>query len=188
MIDFALELEIDGIQAVEPGIPGNFIFALPPNAFLLIESWLVRRKVLKMNPRMALEEELDCFAFVPASAIHIKMDGIAWECSEHMLQDLQESLSVTPGRAYQSFPSQQWRHPTGQIEPPIAPIGSRCWLVVGTLSGLPFLSQPRRRRAGMAVATAARASLILKDEGFIGFHLGEFFSSSRKPSASLARA
>jgi len=150
MMDLSLELEIDGVQTLKPGISGDFVFALSPDAFLLIESWLVRRKVLKMDPRMVLEEELDCFAFVPVSPIHIEVDGVASECSVHMLQDLQESLPVAPGRAYQSFPAQQWRHPAGQVEPLPVLAGS------GNFQAFALLG-PTSPEAGME----AEASFIL---------------------------
>jgi len=164
MIDFSLELEIEGVETIEPDIPGNFIFTLSPDAFLFIESRLVRRKVLKVNPCMALEEELDCFAFVPVSPIHIEMDRIASECSEYVLQDLQESLPVALGRAYQSFPAQQWRHPAGQIEP--LPV------LTGRGNSKAFtLLCPTSPEAGME----AKASFVLKGDGFIGFQLGQFF-------------
>jgi hypothetical protein len=61
-------------------IPGNFIFALSPNAFLLVEGWLVRRKIIQMNLSMALEEKSDFFSFVPFSTINIEIDRIASEC------------------------------------------------------------------------------------------------------------
>ena len=156
MVDFSLESEIDGVQTVEPDIPGNFIFALSPDALLFVECGLVGRKVFKMNPSMALEKELDSFAFVPVSPIHIEVNGIASVGSDHMLQDLQESLPVAPGRAYQSFPPQQWRHPAGQIEPfPVLAGGGN--FEAFTLPG------PTSPETGMK----AKASFILKDDGFI---------------------
>jgi hypothetical protein len=80
MVYFFLELDIDGVEAIEPDIPGNFIFALSPNAFLLVEGWLVRRKIIQMNLSMALEEKSDFFSFVPFSTINIEIDRIASEC------------------------------------------------------------------------------------------------------------
>ncbi len=70
-----------------------------------------------MDPRMTLQKEPYFLAFMPVGPVHIEVDGIASECSEHMPQYPQESLPVAPGCAYQSFPAQQWRHPTGQVEP-----------------------------------------------------------------------
>jgi hypothetical protein len=46
MVYFSLESDIDGVKAIEPEISGNLIFTLSPNAFLLIEGWLVRRQII----------------------------------------------------------------------------------------------------------------------------------------------
>ncbi len=49
MVYFFLEFDIDGVEAIEPDILGNFVSSLSPDAFLLIEGRLVRRKILQMN-------------------------------------------------------------------------------------------------------------------------------------------
>lgn len=164
MIHLAFESEICGVEAIEPDIARDFISALSPDAFLFIESWLVRRKVLEVNPGMVLEKKPDRFALVPVGAINIEMDGIASERSEHVLEDLEECLPVAPGRAYDSFPSQHGRHPTGQIEPLSVLAGS------GDFETLALLS-PTSPKARMET----KASLILKDNRFIGFEAGQFF-------------
>src|SRR5271157_2749678 len=117
-----------------------------------------------MNSGMALEEEPDCFAFVPLSPIHVDVDGIASERAEHMLKDLEESIVVALGRAYESFPTQHGCHPTRQIEPLAMLAGS------GDFEALTPLGP-----ASTEVRMEAKAGLILKDDGFIGFELGQFF-------------
>jgi hypothetical protein len=81
MVYLFLELDIHGIKAIEPDVLGNFITALSPDAFLLVESWLVRRKILQINLGMAPDEKLDLFPFVPFSPIYIEMDRISSEPS-----------------------------------------------------------------------------------------------------------
>jgi len=164
VIHFTFESEICGVETIEPDIARDFISALSPNAFLFIESWLVRRKVLEIDPGMVLEKELDWFALMPVGAINIKKDGIAWQSSEHVLEDIEESLPVAPGRAYDSFPPQQGCHPAGQVEPLSVLAGG------GDFETLALLS-PTSPKAGMET----EASFILKDNRFIGFESGQFF-------------
>src|SRR4030042_2308576 len=101
MVNLALELKIDAVKAIEPDVTGDFVSALSPDALLFIEGWLVRGKVLKMDSGVVLDKEADCFAFVPLGAVHIEMDSVASESSEHVIKDLQESLSVALGGAYE---------------------------------------------------------------------------------------
>jgi len=164
VVDFALETEIDGIEAVEPDVPGDFISTLPPNALLLIEGWLVRGKIFKMNLGMTLKKEHDLLTLVPIGSIHIEVDGVASECPDHMLQNLQESLPVSPGCTYESLSAQKWSHPSRQIEPLPMLAGGRNSEAFASLG-------PASSEAGMEAET----SLILKHERFIGFELGEFF-------------
>lgn len=117
-----------------------------------------------MNPGMALEKELDRFTFMPFCAVNVEMNGIARECSEHVLEDEQESFPIALSGAYDSFPSQEGRHPTGQVEPFPVLAGSRNFEAF-TFPG------PSSPEAGMET----EAGFILKDDRFIGFKLGEFF-------------
>lgn len=117
-----------------------------------------------MNPSMVLQKKPDLFSFMPFSPIHIEVDSKSTELFQHMLQHLQESLMIAVRGAYQAFPSQQWRHPTGHIEPLLVLAGSR------NFESLTFLS-PASSQAGMQ----AKASLILKHNGFILLQAAEFF-------------
>jgi hypothetical protein len=164
MVDFALESEIEGVKAIEPDVPGDFVSALSPDAFLFVKSWLVGREVLDVNPGMTLQKELDFITLVPVGSVHIEVYGIASKCPEHMLQHLQEPLAVASGRAYQPFPPQQGRHPAREVEPfPMLAGG-------GHFEPL-ALNSPPSPQPGME----AKASLILKHDGLIGLELGQFF-------------
>ena len=164
MIDFSPESNIENIEVLKPDVPGDLVAALAPDILLLIESGLIGRQVFQMNLSMALEEKPYFVSFVPFSPVHIEVDNVTAELFQHMLQYLHESLAVTLGGAYQAFPPQQGGHPTGEIEPLAMLAGGR------DLEALTFLS-PASSQAGMK----AKAGLILKDDGFIGFELGQFF-------------
>jgi len=164
MVYFLLELDIDSIKTIEPDISGNFITALSPNAFLLVESGLVRRKILQMNLGMAVEEKSDFISFVPFSPIHIKMNRITSERFYNMLQYLQKSFPIALRCTYQSFPPQQWCYPTRQIEPLAVLAGGR------NFESLTLLSPPSPQ-----ARMKAKAGLILKNDGFIGFEVPQFF-------------
>jgi len=86
-----------------------------------------------------------------------------------MLQNLQESFPIAFRCAYQSLPPQQWRHPTGQIEPLAVLAGGRHSEAL-TLLG------PPSPQAGMK----AKASLILKNDGLIGLEVAQFFLTPRE--------
>jgi len=43
VVDLAFELDINGVETIEPDITGDFVSALPPDAFLFVEGWLVGR-------------------------------------------------------------------------------------------------------------------------------------------------
>lgn len=164
MVNLALETDICCVETVEPDVAGNFVSALSPNAFLLIECWLVRRQVFKVNSGMVPEKELNLLTFVPFCAIHIEVDGITSERSEHMLQDLQESLPVPLLGTYESFSPQQRGHPSRQVEPLPVLAGGRNPETL-TLLG------PTSAEAGMKAETG----LILKDDRFVDFESAEFF-------------
>jgi hypothetical protein len=169
MIDLALKSEIETIKTIEPGVPGDFVSTLSPYALLLVESWLVRRKVFKEDPGMTLKKELDFLTLVPIGSIHIEMDEVASECSAHMLQDLEKSLPVSLDCAYESLSAQERRHPSRQIETLPMLAGGRHF------EAFPLLG-PTSAQPGMK----AKPSFILKDDGFIGFELGEFFLTPRE--------
>ena len=82
-----VEFFVDGIQVIKPGIPGNFIASLPPNALLGIQSWLIRWKVSEMDFLVTFKKKLDLFAFMPWGPIHIKPNIIAGKLLPYMLQD-----------------------------------------------------------------------------------------------------
>jgi hypothetical protein len=162
--DFALESKIRRIKTVEPGVAGDFIPALSPDALLFVESRLIGRQVLEVDPCMMLKEDPDLFAFVPSGAVHIEMDGIASERSEHMLEHGKESFAVTLGGAYESLPSQERRNPSGEVEPLSVLAGS------GDFETSAFLG-PTSSKARMET----ESSFVLKDDRFIDFEAAEFF-------------
>ncbi len=79
MVYFALESDIDRLQAIEPDIMSDFVFSLSPNALLLIESGLIRRKILQMNLGMSLEEKPNFFPFMPFRSIHKEIERVTAE-------------------------------------------------------------------------------------------------------------
>ena len=79
MVDFPLKSEVDRIQTIEPDIMSCFVFSLSPNVFLLIESRLIRRKILYVNLAMFLKKKPDFFPFMPFSPIYIEKDSITTE-------------------------------------------------------------------------------------------------------------
>jgi hypothetical protein len=162
--DFALESKIRRIKTVEPGVAGDFIPALSPDALLFVESRLIGRQVLEVDPCMMLKEDPDLFALVPSGAVHIEMDGIASERSEHMLEHGKESFAVTLGGAYESLPSQERRNPSGEVEPLSVLAGS------GDFETSAFLG-PTSSKARMET----ESSFVLKDDRFIDFEAAEFF-------------
>ena len=81
MVDFPLEPDIDHLQTIKPDIMSGFVFPLSPNVFLLIESRLIRRKILYMNLAMFLKKKPDFFPFMPFSPIYIEKDSITTEAS-----------------------------------------------------------------------------------------------------------
>ena len=164
MVDLALETEICGVETVEPDVAGNLVPALSPDAFLFIERWLVRRQVFKVNSGMVAEKETELLTFVPFCAIHIELDGVTSERSEHMLEDQQESFPVSLGSTYEPFPPQHRGHPSGKVEPLVVLAGGRN-------SETLALFGPTPAEAGMK----AEASLILKDNRLIDLELAEFF-------------
>jgi len=117
-----------------------------------------------MNPGMALEKELNFFAFVPFGAVNVEMDGVTPERTEHMLENKQESLAVTLSCADETFPSQEGRNPARQVEP--FPMLAGSWDFETFTSPGPAPSEARME---------TEAGFILKDDRFIGFKLGEFF-------------
>lgn len=174
MVNLTLEAEKYGVETVEPDVAGDFISALPPDAFLLVERRLVRRHIFKVNSGVAPEKESHLLTFVPFCAIHIEVDGITSERSEHMLQNLQESLPVPLVGTYESFSPQHRGHPSREVEPLAVLAGGRNSETL-TLLG------PTPAEAGMK----AEAGLILKDDCFVDFELAEFFltagESRRRP-------
>jgi len=164
MINFSLESDIDKIKAIKPGISGNFISTPAPDILLLIESRLIRRKVFQMNLSMALEEQSDLFSFVPFRSIHVEMDGITPEPSQHMLKCFEESLPVASGGTNQTFLAQKRRHPTRQVQSLAMLAGS------GNFKPLTLLS-PTTSKTRMQ----AKSGFILKYNSLIIFKLKQFF-------------
>ena len=164
MVDLALKSDICGIKAIEADIASNFISALSPDTLLFVESRLIGRKVFKVDSCMVLKKEPDLFAFVPFGAIHVEVDGIASERSEHMLEHQEESLAVTLGGAYESLLPQQGRHPAGEVESVPVLAGS------GNFEAFTFPG-PASSKTGMEAET----SFVLKDDRFIGFEQDQFF-------------
>ena len=140
MVDFTFKTDINYIEVVEPNIPGNLVSAIPPDIFLFIKCGLIRRKVFQMDLGMLAKKKSDFFSLMPFSPINKEVDDITSKSFQHMLQNLYKSLLVTSGSAYQPFTPHK-----GATQPDRFS-RSRCWLVVETLSLLPFLAQPRPNR------------------------------------------
>lgn len=163
MVDFGFEAEIGDIKTVEPDVAGDFIPALPPDTLLFVESWLIGRQVLELDSCMAIQKEPDLLALVPSGAVHIEMDGIPWERSEHVIEHREESFVVALDSAYESLPSQEGRNPAGEVEPLLVLAGS------GDVETPAFLG-PTSSKTRMET----ESSFVLKDDRFIGFEAAEF--------------
>jgi hypothetical protein len=85
MVYFALESDINRLQILKPDIVGGFVFTLPPDVFLLIESGLVRRKIRQVNLSVSVEEKSDLFPFMPFSPIDKEIERVTTKCFQHML-------------------------------------------------------------------------------------------------------
>ena len=164
MVDLGLKPEIGGIKTIEPDVACDFIPALSPDALLFVESRLIGGQVLEVDSCMVLKKERDLFAFVPSGSVHIEMDSVAVERSEQVLEDREESLAVTVGGAYESLPSQERCHPSGEVESLSVLAGC------GDFEALAFPG-PASSKTGMEAETG----FVLKDDRFIGFELAQFF-------------
>jgi hypothetical protein len=169
MINISLKSDINNIEAIKPNIFGNLVPAMAPDVFLFIKGRLIRGKIFQVNLSMATKKKPDLFSFVPFSSIYIEMDDITVELFQHMVQHLHKSLRVTFGSADQALPSQQWRDPTGQIEPLSMLAGG------GDFEPLTFLS-PTSSQTGVK----AKSGLILKNDGFIILETEQFFLTPRE--------
>jgi hypothetical protein len=164
MIDFTFETDIDDVEVIKPNIPGNFISAKAPDVFLFIKGRLIRRKIFHMNLGMTPQKKPNFFSFMPFCSIHIEIDDMTAKLFQHMLQHSQKSLLITLGSAYQAFSPQQRCHPPRQIEPLAMLTSGR------NFESLTFLS-PASSQTWMQ----AKASLILKNNGFVVFKVEQFF-------------
>ena len=159
-----LELRVDGIQVIEPGILGDFVAALPPDPLLGVQGRLVRGKILQVNNRVAFQKKPDSFTFMPAGPIHVKPDIVTGKLLPDMLQDFQEALRITAGSSDQSLLAQERGDPAEQIEPLAVLAGS------GDTKTLAFLG-PATPQARMK----AKTGFILKNDGLIGLQRLQFF-------------
>lgn len=90
-----LELGIDSIEVIEPGILGDFVASLSPYSLLGVQGRLVRGKIFQMNHRMAFQKKTHSFAFMPTGPVHVKPDIITGKPLPDMLQDCQEAIRIT---------------------------------------------------------------------------------------------
>ena len=103
------------IQSFEPIVSGRFITHLPPKPFLRVQRRLVRRQIFQAQTFMGSKEDFNFFSRVPLRSINIKPDSILFQGTVKMLKAIQKAVSVTPGRFYQSVPTQKRRNPAENI-------------------------------------------------------------------------
>lgn len=113
------------IQSFKPIVGGRFITHLPPEPFLRIQGWLIRRQIFQTQALMRLKKNLDLLAPVPSSSVNIKPDRIAFQGAIKMSQAIQKAFSVTFWRFNQATFPQKRRNPAKNIEPHTMVAGSR---------------------------------------------------------------
>ena len=159
-----LELRVDGIQVIEPGILGDFVAALPPDPLLGVQCRLVRGKILQVNNRVAFQKKTDFVPFMPTGPIHIKPNIVTGKLLPDVFQHFQESVRITLGDSDQSFFTEQRRHPAEQIEPLAVLAGC------GDTKTMAFFgpATPQARMKG-------KPGFILKNDSLIGLQRLQFF-------------
>ena len=117
-------------------------------------------------------------AFVPARSVDIQPNGVPAQPASQVAHRRQKPLAIPMGKAEQSAPTQERRHPAEEIQT----------LVMGTpcrhAEALPtFRPAPAQARV------QAEAGLVFEDNGLARGQCGDsFFRLSRNCRASSARA
>lgn len=104
------------IQRFKPAIGRGFISHLSPHSLLGIESRLIRRKVLQVNPVVCLYKTPNLFPFVPFSDIYIQPDLISLNLAIQLAETSEEALSIPLGTSQHPHLSQQRSNPTENIQ------------------------------------------------------------------------
>ena len=153
------------IQSFEPIVGGCLITYLPPEPFLRIQSWLIRRQIFQAQTFMGFKKNLNLFTSVPSGSVDIKPDSIIFEHPVKMLKTLQKAISIAFRSFYHSTFAQKRRNPAKNIE--------SCAMVAGsgnshTSSPLcPYSTNPRVQRKSRFVFKYNRLVRFKKIEFFL---------------------
>ena len=152
------------LQRLEPAIRRGLKANLPPNSFLRIQPWLVRRQVIQMQALMGTEELLHGLSLVPAGTVYIEPDRVTAEPAVEVSQHFHKALAISSHRRDHATPSQQRSDPTGKIQPGVMATGGR-------------KTQPlaRFRPASSQSGMQAETGLVLKNHRLMPTQAGEFF-------------
>src|SRR5512134_3288994 len=113
----------DRVEFREPAIRRRLIPNPAPHPLLRVQGGLVRRQVIKPEPRVGLEEGLHGVPLVPARAIDVEPDGVAPEPPVEMAKRLEEAGPIPPGHPDHATPAEHRRHPAAEVEPGVVLAG-----------------------------------------------------------------
>ena len=130
----------DGIEIFEPAVGRHFVPHTAPDPLLGIQRRLITRQVVQPETKMGVQERLYLRPAVPARSIDVEPDRVPPEPAIEVAERHQEPGSIAPRRFHHAGPSQERRHPSGEIESlPVLAGG-------GDPQALPALAQPRPTR------------------------------------------
>ena len=154
----------DGIEIFEPAVGRRFVPHAAPDPLLGIQRRLITRQVVQPETEVGFQERLYLHPAVPARSIDVEPDRVPPEPAIEVAERHQEPGSIAPRRFHHAVPSQERRHPSGEIESlPVLAGG-------GDPQALPaFGPAPAHARV------QGEAGLILEDDGLPRAQLPEFF-------------
>ncbi len=167
----------DFIQSLEPIVGGCFITYLPPESFLRIQSWLIRRQIFQAQTPMGFKKNLSLFTPVPSGSVDIKPDSIIFKYSIKMLKTSQKAIPIAFRSFYHSTFTQKRCNPAKNIE--------SCAMVAGSgnshasSSFCPYSTNSRMQR---------KTSLVFEDNRLTRLKRPKFFLKQRETPSLLLSA
>lgn len=154
----------DLIQAIEPPIGGGFLSDATPDSFLQVQSRLAGGQVDQMQPPMSGKKLFHRVSSMPASPVHIEPDRTPSQSAVKVLQDSEQSMTVSAGGLNHSVSPQQRSHPAGKVQTLTVLSGSGNSQTVAPFGAAPPQTRVRRE-----------ATLVLEDHGVSGARALKFF-------------